>query len=739
MDEYNDHRLNVYLNPLSKAWVQKFKRAREAKKDFQDIADQCRTFFKGGSDFWKSSSQGGCYGKYMDEGHRPTIRMTMSKAFELVALFGPMLYHRNPQRFCQPRKSLPVIPGVFPLQQGVPPEQAQQMRMQMAQQAEQQIAEKLEIDKLRAEVTETVLNYMPTEQPGGGLYGHSRLAISEALITGRGCLWTELYSPPGSDQTLTGSFFDSVDNLLIDSGATKPDLSDAFWISKKECRVPSWKVEREYQLRPGSLKGTGESAESMSEMTEHEKSQMRRDGDSNDVVTYYKVWSKTGVGFRFQGRNPEGLQNEYLKKIDEVVGDHAFLVIVPGIPYPLNMPPERLQTASTEEIKQAFSWPVEHYKDSGWPVQLLDLYKDHKSVWPIAPLRPAIGPIVFVNLMMSIMAERGVDGTKDIIGVAKHSFDEVAAALDKSGTRVLIPIDGVNKSLRDMLEVWKSSPVNFDVWRIIDSVMHEIERITGLTDFLQGMQQTQDRSAAASTGKQQQMQLRPDDMSMQVESWQTRAAAAERHALHRYVRGKDLKHLLGDYGAWLWDTQIVPLPLEVILRETDVTIEAGSVRKPNKAREAENMQNMSQVVLPMFQQYHQATGDPRQLNAWIKRMAKSIDLEGADLEMPPPPPPPPQQQGPDPEQQAAQAQAQAQMQQAQMQMQADREKHGMGMQQMQAEAQQAQMNLYIDQMKAKASMEEERLSAEVARQEMLMRLQTMKAEAEAPKPATAGA
>jgi hypothetical protein len=731
----NDHSLTRYLSPLTKAWGSKFKRAREAKKDFQNVADQCRIFFKGSANFWESNAKGGCYSKFMDSKMRPSVRMTMSKAFELVALFGPMLYHTNPQRHVRPRRGIDPNPAFMPPPpQGMPPEQMQQMQQQQMQMLEQQIASKRQLDTSRAEMIEIVLNYMPTEQPYGGLYEQSRLAISEALVVGRGCLWTELYNPPGSQDTLVGSFFETTDRLLIDPGATKPDLSDAYWIAREVKQVPVWKLEKEWSLAPGTLKGKNESAEALSEMSDDDKLQMRRDGAGSDLITYYKVWSKTGIGFRFQSQNDTGLQNEYLKKLDEAVGDYAFLVIVPGVEYPLNMPPERLEGATTEDVQRAFAWPVEHWRDNAWPVQVLDFYSDHKSVWPIAPLRPAIGPIVFINLMMSLLAERGVEGTKTIIGVKKESFDEVVTAMEASGTRVIVPIDGVQKSLREAMDVWQAGPVNFDVWRIIDAVAHEVERMTGLTDFLQGMQQTQDRSAATSNAKQQNMQLRPDDMSKRVESWQSRVAVAERHAMHVHVKGSDLRMLLGDFGAWVWDNHIVPMPIDAVIRETDVTIEAGSVRKPNKAREAENMQNMSQVVLPMFQQVFAQTGDPRQLNAWVKRMAKSIDLEGDDLAIQPPPPPPQQQQqGPDPAMQAEQMRAQAEMQAAQMKMQMDREAHQMQMQQLSAKAQGDQMGLYVDQMKTKARMEEQQLSAEVGRQEMLLKLQQLEVESRTPK------
>ena len=37
----------------------------------------------------------------------------MAKAFELVALFGPILYWRNPKRTVKSRKQIPINPDIF--------------------------------------------------------------------------------------------------------------------------------------------------------------------------------------------------------------------------------------------------------------------------------------------------------------------------------------------------------------------------------------------------------------------------------------------------------------------------------------------------------------------------------------------------------------------------------------------------------------------------------------------------
>ena len=58
--------------------------------------------------------------------------------------------------------------------------------------------------------------------------------IDEALIKGRGCLSCGTWTPPGSDTTYVGSFFDTVDFLFIDPDAEA--IENAWWIARKICQ-----------------------------------------------------------------------------------------------------------------------------------------------------------------------------------------------------------------------------------------------------------------------------------------------------------------------------------------------------------------------------------------------------------------------------------------------------------------------------------------------------------------------
>jgi DNA repair exonuclease SbcCD ATPase subunit len=281
-----DNNLESDLRPLVTGWLGKIEQAIKAKKPFTDIAEQCTAFFSADTGFmWEPKYRK----KYLNTSTSPRFRMTMSKAFELVALFGPTLYWRNPTRTVTPRRQVPIPEDIFgpenmaeikEMEQGLQQQmqqvqqqmqqsqqQMQQMQQQMQQaqaaanQGDQEAAQALQqmgqqsqqlqqqiqplqqqsqqlqqqmqqmqpqfdmireaeqlfkrsqveatfrkmTDSTRAELMQKWLNYTPNEQPGGGLAQHAEMAITEALVKGRGVLWVQPYTQPGSEMNLTAS------------------------------------------------------------------------------------------------------------------------------------------------------------------------------------------------------------------------------------------------------------------------------------------------------------------------------------------------------------------------------------------------------------------------------------------------------------------------------------------------------------------------------------------------------
>ena len=102
-----------------------------------------------------------------------------------------------------------------------------------------------------------------------------------------------------------------------------------------------------------------------------------------------------------------------------------------------------------------------------------------------------------------------------------------------------------------------------------------------------------------------------------------------------------LTPLFGQKGSQLWDQLITAADPKIWMREMRSRIEANSIRKPNKARENQNMQQMAGFLLPVLQWAAQATGDTTPLNNFVDSYGKAIDQETEKWHVPPIQPPQP--------------------------------------------------------------------------------------------------
>lgn len=723
---FNNHPLNAQLRPWVDAWLLKLRAAREAKKAFNATAKEVRTFFNVAERFWDDKKTWDA-----DNQINPRFRMRLSKAYEFVTIVGPMLFWRYPQCLVQPRLQ------AEPLQLLMPDPNQYQAAMQQYQ-------VQYQISKYAAELQQRVLNWLPHEQSGGGLEAHARRAVTDALLTGRGCLWSKIETKPGAATKLCGMYYDSVDHLLIDADCTMPDFSDGQFIVQ-EVTEPAHMIERAWGLPKGALKGCGssETSSSISETPADRRAQDRKDGKTHNLVTYYRIWSKCGVGARFKEQDAVDKWNQpLLDSLDQQVGDYVFLVVVPNLPYPVNLPGARLAQMTVEQVQASLRWPTEHWRDGDWPVAVLDFTEDPQSPWPVAPMRASLGWMSFLSVMLSCLCDRAYANSQDILAVNGAVYDNVMEALSKVGFPKVIQLDQVVKTIGEALQFMQPPTISPDVLTAIEFAMAEFEKSSGLMDLMYGQTATQDRSAAASQTKHEQTQIRPDDMAARVEKWMTTAMNSLRLMSKTYLTGQDVLPLLGQFGAQAWDQIIVPMPLDAIISGTDVTVEAHSTRKPNKATQIENTQQGMQVLMGLFTQYSQATGNMEPVNELIKRFCAAMDWDPNGLMFPPPSPPDPAQQQQEQQaqqmamqqeqvkMQAIQAKAQADILTAQIKSQIAQQEHQLKMQEMQADLAKQQAEAQIDGQRLAMEQSGNQQEAQVKQQALLMRLEEQAAKAQ---------
>jgi len=640
--------------PIVDGWLAKLAHARDAKKAFSAVGKQCDSFFSGAMGFmWQDEFKK----QYLNGGLQSKFHITVAKAFELVAIFGPVLFWKYPNRFIRSYDPIELTPDVF----GDP--QDPQV-MQVFQQVMQEQQREQNIQRVRNSLMEKYLNYSQREQPFGGLAQQAELAITDALVKGRGVIRVDHYSFPGSDRVLTGGTWVDVDDFFVDADSRRADLSDAKFIAIRHVE-PLHDIENRFNYQRNYLRGKGvlESSESKAENRTYRDQMYRVTGKTNDIGVWYEVWSKSGVGGRLK-EVTSGLTEDF----ERVVGDYAHICVMAGLDHPLNLPNE-IVLGYEEEVAKACEWPTPVWRDERWPVAILDFYRKPGCPWPIAPLAPGLGELSFMNIMMSLLCNRAWSSSRDIVAYLKSAASNVEEQLKSGGYQCFIELnDGIQKNINECVQFLNQPPVNRDVFMMLESVSAMFDRRVGLTELAYGLNPggVASRSAADIQAKQESLSVRPDYMAGKVEDWMTEYSCVEKFVARWHVQGQDVEPLLGRTGAMLWDQLIVSEDPEICVREMKATIEAGSSRKPNRQRDSANLNQAIGWVLPVLQQYAQLTGDSNPLNAYFEKWGEAADMDMSGLAMGPWKPEPPEMTPEMQQQQQQQQQQQAEMQQRQM-------------------------------------------------------------------------
>lgn len=714
------------LASICSLWLSKIDLALKYKKKvFGNDAAEAMRFFNGPHDFQYE-------GEYVRAGRNRsdetadipyfTFRMSANKVAELVALYGPLLYHRNPYRMVEPRKHwLPPESFFIPPQlaqmaqeaqaqgQQLPPQIAQMLQMgqqhfQQLNQAEQTWADQ---NQARTQLLQGYLNVTPRTLRHKE---EMRLYIDEALITGMGVMCTELYQPPGSKIKMAGSWYLPEKNFVCD-----PDMEQiklAKWIAVSET-LPTWQIEQDYNLPPKTLQGSMESMDRSAEVDADKTGDLawsRKHGRSNDLARIWKVYSRMGIGGRLDGADP-GLRNSL-----DRMGENCYLVLCRDVPYPLNMAPNLLREFGDaepevlmQEISRRLDWPIPFWEDDEWPITELSFRDVPGQPYPMSIVKPALGYQKFLNWCYSFLAAKVKNTSRDFLAIPKSANEELKQAILNGGDLALLEIEAGNKEIKEMVQFLQHPPMNGDIIKVLEMIEAAFEKATGMSEAMYGVNRTQPRSAQESAMRGDMLRLRPDDMAEKVESAATRIAKKEAIAAAWALKSQDVAPVLGQTAAMFWDQLIADHDFQSIVHEFDYKLEAGSSRKPNKEKAIADTTEGVQVLMPILENYAGKTGDVGPINAFMEDWCKARDFESAGYMLKPPPP----QQGPTPEQIKAQADAQAMQQKAQLDAQTAQQKMQLDQQKAAMDAQSQQQKLQADQQKAQSDIQAAQAKAQL--------------------------
>lgn len=626
------------LRQVVETWVKKLKAADEYKKPFNEDAKEASNFYDGDHNWmWKDAYARGERG-YNSSIAPPSFRMQLNRVFELCEIFCSVIYHRNPTRTVTVLKH-PDIPleelGIDgPAGPGDMATDPQRMVAQQVMEEERAGRER----ETTAKLIEAYLAWTPVELD---LKKHAKRVVNEAMIKGMGVFWTELVGLDTSAREgeqpikMVGSFYDTVDNLLLD-----PDwdcIDDIRWCARK-CVRPMQEVADTYGIPIEDLRKHCEGGSSRLSKEPRGKKKIEK---TNQLVTFYKIWSKTGAGDRFKDSPKEN------RGVFDGLGRYVYMVICEGVPYPLNLPPSILEAeVDTElglpqEVLTRAAWPIPFYADpNGWPFTPLAFHWKPGYTWPVSHIRPAIGELRLLNWCFSFLATRIATSCETMVAVTKAADQDIKdqiLAPSEGGFKIIEISELLGRRVEDVLSVFQFPQVTKDLWDIISAIIDQFAQRTGLTELVHGYTRSMFRSAAEAQIKQENISVRPDNMANELEDCMSLLARREALAARWLLEPQDLAPIIGETGAFAWSRNVMSMDIGQLTRDFLYRVEAGSARKPNKATRVEQMQMAVQTMAPILSQLAgMGVVDP--FNALMKDWADSLDIDAEPYLIPPPPP-----------------------------------------------------------------------------------------------------
>lgn len=728
------------FHEITQNWRKGIKCALDHKRDvFGKDAEECAKFFDGPANWmWNEAFTYDADRGFLNKSAgsmTPMFRMTVNKPFEAVAIFGPALLHRYPQVMVTP-----INPPHVPLEMlGFDPNN--QMMQPIMQQMEQQDQMQTQTRATIADLKQEYLNWLQVETDKKT---ESRRSINEAIVVGAGYLYTHIHTPPGGQTMYPRSIHVSWRDIVKDPDAMYD--RDVTWMAVRH-REPINLVERKFGLKKGALKGTHQSYGSQSSIEGEREGKSGKHGNSYDIIEYWEIYSKNGIGNRLKlsvERDKVNASEEFYEQF----GDFCYIVVSEGVNFPLNLPPTNKQANPNPDqmgdMMRRAAWPIPYYGDGkGWPISELGFYDKLNCVYPLGLFKPCLGELRFINWCMSFLADKVASSSITYLAAAKEVVKEIQEQVTGGALTPfqLLSISQATEIPLDRIVSFIQSP-NFsvDIWNMVAQVMELIDKRTGLTELIYGLTGTQIRSATEASVRDQNLNVRPDDMAQKVEDWYSESARKEMMAACWLMQGQHVQPVLGERGARLWDGYVVNRDYEAVIREYNYRIEAGSGRKPNKQSRIQSLNEFGQFAMqPMAQMA--AAGIVSPINAYWSEYAKAMDMDATPFLLPEPPPPP-EQQGPSPEEiqmQMDQQRFEMEMQGKQMDLQIKQAEFGLKQQGLQAEQQGRMQQLELDLGQGLLDLEQDQQKheqeMEQAEEKAKLDLQIQRAKAKAsPKP-----
>lgn len=553
----------------------------------------------------------------------PRHRVRRNLAREYVNLMMPYVFAHIPNRLATPRRP--------PL----PPELAQLFPMAPQTKAGLPVAV---AEAFGSYMLSWFLNWTPTEY---NLMDEYRMGLPEALVKGRAVFWYSIQNTASGPIPVTE--YDSVDYMLID-----PDCEhyrDAAYIIRKR-RLSAWRLSKMTGVPAKEIRRKYASYASMSASLNEFSSKDGDDDSESDIVEYYEVFSRYGVGAQLPNASPE---LEELASALETLGPYIYLMIVPGMEYPLNLHPEAFGAGSLEaELRARISWPLPLFENyDPWPCTVLDFSPNSKNPWAASPLQGALPLLIFLDHAYSWLMGRIRVSSRDLILCAQEIEESLDEAIESGVDQQLITASlATIKEIENYVHVLQFPEIKTDVFNVIARVEHAFERASGMAPLLYGETGgRQMRSATEADIRQDNAVSRAEYMAECVESGMSRVAQKEAvltrlfvpppYALFGEMPPESGQPDMTTPFSLYWSALVNTTDPAEAVGEYTYRVEAGTARRKNKQAQVADMQSLTQTLAAPALQVWTSTGDPRVFNGLVATIGQAMDTTLDHLMLPP--------------------------------------------------------------------------------------------------------
>jgi hypothetical protein len=176
----------------------------------------------------------------------------------------------------------------------------------------------------------------------------------------------------------------------------------------------------------------------------------RKRGLTNDLMVYWKIYSKMGIGGRLSGLN---------RQVPGTPGDVRRLLLSgrrEGRPLPAEPAPGADERAGStrrpevaSEVLDRVAWPTPFWAHGGWPVSCSTSTVPN-CPWPMPHLRAGIGELKFLNWAMSFLAGKIRNTSRDFIAVAKEAGEEIKAAILEGRDETILELEADHKTVAEL-------------------------------------------------------------------------------------------------------------------------------------------------------------------------------------------------------------------------------------------------------------------------------------------------